>query len=153
WGTAKRNTTVLWLDPLPASATSQILDEKLPEVLSAELRNRVVERAGGNPFFLEELVGELMDSGVLVHGEDGWALGGTDASVAMPDTVHAVLAARIDRLPAIEKAALQAGSVVGRVFWRSPVLHLLDGEEPDFGLLEDRDLVTARRESVLADDR
>ena len=70
----------------------------------------------------------------------------------MPDTVHAVLAARIDRLPALEKAALQAGAVVGRVFWGTPVVHLLDGAEPDFGVLEERDLVTERR-STAGDDR
>ena len=66
--------------------------------------------------------------------------------------MHAVLAARIDRLPALEKAALQAGAVVGRVFWGTPVVHLLDGAEPDFGVLEERDLVTERR-STAGDDR
>jgi class 3 adenylate cyclase len=150
WGAGKRNTTVLWLDPLSEEAVSQLLDEKLP-LLPAELRDLVVERADGNPFFLEELIGELLDSGALVQTEDGWAIGG-DADVAMPDTVHAVLAARIDRLPEAEKAALQAGSVIGRVFWRAPVVELLGGE-PDFGLLEDRDLVTAHRTSTLGDDR
>jgi predicted ATPase/class 3 adenylate cyclase len=151
WGAGKRNTTVLWLDPLSEEAVSQLLHEKLP-LLPAELRELVVERADGNPFFLEELIGELLDSGALVQTEDGWAVGG-DADVAMPDTVHAVLAARIDRLPETEKAALQAGSVIGRVFWRSPVVELLGGSEPDFGLLEDRDLVTAHRASALVDDR
>jgi len=71
----------------------------------------------------------------------------------MPDTVHAVLAARIDRLPEAEKAALQAGAVIGRVFWRGPVVHLLEGDEPDFGLLEERDLIASRRDSRLTDDR
>ena len=52
----------------------------------------------------------------------------------MPDTVHAVLAARIDRLPPVEKSALQAGAVVGRVFWRAPVVHLLGSEDPVFEL-------------------
>ena len=115
WGTGKRNTTVLWLDPLSVDAVAQLLDEKLPE-LPEELRDLLVERADGNPFFLEELVGELVDSGVLVQSEDGWVVGRHDPDFAMPDTVHAVLAARIDRLPASEKAALQAGAVMGRVF-------------------------------------
>jgi class 3 adenylate cyclase len=151
WGSGKRNTTVLWLDPLPAAAVAQLLEEKLP-AMPGELRDLVVERAGGNPFFLEELVGELLDSGALVETDEGWAIGRESAALAMPDTVHAVLAARIDRLPETEKAALQAGSVIGRVFWRSPVLELVSGEEPDFGLLEERDLVISRRESTLADD-
>ena len=151
WGLGKRNATVLWLDPLSAAAVSQLLEEKLPR-LPDDLRDRLVERADGNPFFLEELVGELVDSGALVQSGDGWTVGRADAGFAMPDTVHAVLAARIDRLPALAKAALQAGAVVGRVFWGSPVVHLLDGAEPDFGVLEERDLVTERR-TTAGDDR
>jgi AAA ATPase domain len=152
WASGKRNATILRLDALSTEAVSQLLERKLP-AMPAELRDLVVERADGNPFFVEELVGDLLDSGVLVQTEDGWAMGDSDAGFAMPDTVHAVLAARIDRLPEAEKAALQAGAVVGRVFWRGPVLHLLDGGEPDFGLLEERDLVASRRESTLSDDR
>jgi class 3 adenylate cyclase len=153
WGSGRRNTTVLWLDPLPAHVASLMLEEMLPAVLPDDLRELLVERAEGNPFFLEELVGELVDSGVLVRREGGWALGDQAADVSVPDSVHAVLAARIDRLPAVEKEALQAAAVIGRVFWRTPVLHLLTDAEPDFDLLEERDLVTARRESALADDR
>ncbi|MET0559989.1 MAG: adenylate/guanylate cyclase domain-containing protein, partial [Gaiellaceae bacterium] len=152
WGTGKRNTTVLWLDPLSADATSQLLEEKLP-ALTDELRDLLVERADGNPFFLEELVAELVDSGVLVQSEDGWVVGRHDPDVAMPDTVHAVLAARIDRLPANEKAALQAGAVMGRVFSSAAVVHLLGGAEPDFDVLEERDLVAALRSSTPSDDR
>ena len=152
WGTGKRNTTVLWLDPLSVGAVSQLLEEKLPE-MPAELRELLVERADGNPFFLEELVGELVDSGVLVQSEDGWVVEPHDPDFAMPDTVHAVLAARIDRLPASEKAALQAGAVLGKVFSTAAVVHLLGGDEPDFGLLEERDLVIAVRPAVPSEDR
>lgn len=152
WGTGRRNATLLWLNPLLGSAVAQLLQEKLPQ-LPDELRDLLIERAGGNPFFLEELVGELVDSGVLVESDEGWVVGRPDAAFAMPDTVHAVLAARIDRLPATEKAALQAGAVMGRVFSRDAVVHLLGDEEPDFGLLEERDLVIGRRSSAQTDDR
>ena len=152
WGTGQRNTTVLWLDPLSVDAVSRLLDEKLPE-LPEELRDVLVARADGNPFFLEELVGELVDSGVLVQSEGGWVVGRYDPDAAIPDTVHAVLAARIDRLPAAEKTALQAGAVMGRVFSSAPVVHLLGGEKPDFGVLEERDLVTAVRPSSEGADR
>ena len=89
---------------------------------------------------------------MLVQSGNEWTVVRSDAGFAMPDTVHAVLAARIDRLPALEKSALQAGAVVGRVFWGTPVVHLLDGAEPDFGVLEDRDLVAERRMTA-GDDR
>ena len=75
WGSGKRNTTVLWLDPLPAAAASQMLDEMLPAALPTDLRDLVIERADGNPFFLEELVGELVDRGVLVRTGDAWVIG------------------------------------------------------------------------------
>jgi class 3 adenylate cyclase len=152
WGAAKRNSTVLWLGPLPADAATHMLDEMLSAALPEDVRRSVVERADGNPFFLEELVGELVDSGALVEADGEWVLGAPEATLPMPDTVHAVLAARIDRLPQTEKAALQAGAVVGRVFWRAPVVHLLDGEEPDFGILEERDLIAERR-GFRSDDR
>jgi class 3 adenylate cyclase len=152
WGTGKRNTTVLWLDPLSVDAVAQLLEEKLPE-LPEELRDLLVDRADGNPFFLEELVGELVDSGVLVQSEDGWVVGRHDPDFAMPDTVHAVLAARIDRLPASEKAALQAGAVMGKVFSTSAVVHLLGGDDPDFGVLEERDLVIAVRSATPSEER
>jgi class 3 adenylate cyclase len=152
WGAGKRNATVLWLDPLPVGAVSQLLDERLPE-LPDELRDLLVGRAGGNPFFLEELMGELIDSGVLVQSDEGWVVARGEGDLAMPDTVHAVLAARIDRLPEVEKAALQAGAVMGRVFSRAGVVHLLGGDEPDFGLLEERDLVVSVRARVSGEDR
>jgi class 3 adenylate cyclase/tetratricopeptide (TPR) repeat protein len=151
WGSGRRNATVLWLDPLALSEASQMLEEMVAAALPDDLRQTVVERAEGNPFFLEELVGELVDRGALVQTEDGWSMRAGEPDLAIPDTVHAVLAARIDRLPPVEKNGLQAAAVVGRVFWRPSVLHLTLGEEPDFGLLEERDLITARRGAVLAE--
>ena len=152
WGLGRRNATVLWLDPLAPAQASEMLEEMVATALPEEVRQALVDRAEGNPFFLEELVGELVDRGVLVQSGDGWSLGTGDPDLAIPDTVHAVLAARIDRLPPLEKNGLQAASVVGRVFWRPPVLHLTLGEEPDFGLLEERDLITAQRRSVVVED-
>jgi class 3 adenylate cyclase len=151
WGAGRRNATVLWLDPLPAATASELLDELVAGALPDDLRQLLVTRAGGNPFFLEELVGELVDSGVLVRSGDAWELAARDPELLVPDTVHAVLAARIDRLPPDDKATLQAASVIGRRFWSAPVAHLL-GREPDFALLEDRDLISARRGSSLGSD-
>ena len=106
-----------------------------------EVRSLLVERAEGNPFFLEEL-----HSNVAEQREPA-------AASRIPDNVHAVLAARIDQLPETEKAALQAAAVIGRVFWHGPVRELLDGVAPDFALLEARDFVRRRLSSALADER
>ncbi|CAN5220220.1 hypothetical protein BH09ACT13_BH09ACT13_14480 [soil metagenome] len=141
WGGGRRNVTTIWLEPLPTEAASRMVDELLSVDLPAELRDLVVGRAEGNPFDFEELVGALVDAGVLERREGEWVVGEAPAGFSVPDTVHAVLAARMDRLPPTEKAALQAASVVGRSFWPGSVVHLLHGDEPDFGLLEERDFI------------
>ena len=153
WGAGRRNAATIWLEPLPERETSRLLDGLLAVELPSELRELVVRRAEGNPFFVEELVGELLDAGVLERRDGEWALGERRPGFTVPDTVHAVLSARMDRLPATEKAALQAASVVGRVFWIRPVIHLLDGEEPDFDLLEERDFVRRSGASSMAGER
>ena len=80
----------------------------------------------------------------------GWTVSELPAGFAVPDSVQAVLAARIDLLPPAEKAALQAGSVIGRVFWTGPVYELVPGSQPDFRVLEDRDFIRRRSGSTIA---
>jgi len=153
WSGGWRNATTIWLEPLPAEVASRMLDELLDLELPPELRELVVERAEGNPFFVEELVGALVDAGVLGRRNGAWVVGELPAGFSVPDSVHAVLAARMDRLPPSEKAGLQAASVVGRVFWPAPVVHLLEGEEPSFDLLEERDFIRRRAGSTVAGGR
>jgi tetratricopeptide (TPR) repeat protein len=153
WGAARRNTATIWLDPLQPQDTEEMLDGLLSLELPAAIEQLVVERAGGNPFFVEELVGELVEAGVLERHNGGWRTGELPEGFSVPDSVHAVLAARIDRLPPTEKAALQAASVVGGVFWPSAVAHVLDGPEPSFDVLEDRDFVRARSGSSAPGER
>lgn len=150
WGTGWRNATTIWLEALRTEATSRMLDGLLSIELPEALAKLIVERAEGNPFFLEELVGELVDGGVLERRDGTWRTHELPEGFAVPDSVHAVLAARIDRLPPLEKAALQAASVVARVFWAGPVVHLLGGEEPNFELLEERDFIRGRGGSSIA---
>src|SRR6266516_2336560 len=85
----------------------------------------------------------------MSRSNGGWSFGELPPGFSVPDTVQAVLAARIDLLPPGEKAALQAAAVIGRVFWASPVRELVGGE-PDFGLLEEREFVRRRAGSSLA---
>ncbi|HUG64648.1 MAG TPA: adenylate/guanylate cyclase domain-containing protein [Gaiellaceae bacterium] len=141
WSGGRRNATTIWLEPLPSAETARLVDELLAVEVPEPLRDLLVERAEGNPFFLEELLGELVDTGVLERQNGAWSVGELPADFSIPDSVHAVLAARLDRLPPREKAGLQAASVVGRTFRAGPVAHLLDGEEPDLVLLERRDFI------------
>ena len=133
WG-RRRNAETVWLEPLPDAEAYALLDDLCGEDVPQQVRSLLVERAEGNAFFLEELHASL-------------------GAHPIPDTVHAVLAARIDRLPPTEKAALQAAAVIGRVFWRGPVCELLDEADPDFALLESRDFVRRRLGSALADEQ
>jgi hypothetical protein len=129
-----------------------MLDEMLAGGLPAELSKLVVERAEGNPFFVEELLGVLIDRGLLSRRNGSWALRELPTDFTVPDSVHAVLAGRIDLLGAAEKAALQAAAVIGRVFWTGPVYELVEAK-PDLRVLEDRDFVRRRPGSSMAGER
>src|SRR5262249_10825133 len=84
----------------------------------------LIARTEGNPFFLEESVRTLAETGVLVGERGAYRLGQALSSIQVPATVQAVLAARIDRLPAAAKRLLQTAAVIGtEVPW--PLLHAI----------------------------
>lgn len=145
WGAGRRNATTVWLEPLAEAEAARLVDE-----LPKELRDGVVARAEGNPFFVEELVSSLLDRGVLRRG-DGWETAAAIDWATVPDTVHALLASRIDLLDPDAKATLQAASVIGRAFWQAPLRELL-GSEPMLTSLEDRDFVRRRGGSSMSGD-
>ena len=152
WGAGRRNSSLLWLEPLTSDETQLLLRQLLASELPDELRSALVERAEANPFFVEELVSTLIDHHVLERSNGSWAVRDLPSRFAIPDSVHALVAARLDLLPALEKAALQAAAVTGRIFWATAVSTLLDGAEADFGLLEDRDFIRRRAGSSRAED-
>jgi len=153
WGSDERGARWLRLEALPEADTGRLLNALLGTELPAALQTIVLDRAEGNPFFVEELVATLIDRGVLRQTNAGWSFGELPADFHLPDSVQAVLAARIDLLPPAEKAALQAASVIGRVFWTGPVYELVRGAQPDLGLLEERGFVLRRSSSTLAGER
>ena len=152
WGGGRRNGSLVWLDALSGADTRRLVDELLMAGLPAELSDLILERAEGNPFFVEELLATLMDQGVLERTNAGWRAVRATAGIDVPDSVQAVLAARMDLLDSPAKRALQAAAVVGRVFWAGPVRHMMDGVEPDFAMLEQRDFIRRRAGSSMARD-
>jgi len=149
WGGGKRNVTLLGLEPLTGRETAEMVSELLASDLPDPVREALVERAGGNPFFVEELVATLIDHGVLARSNGGWKAKELPEGFEIPDSVQGVLAARIDLLPPGEKAALQAASVIGRTFWPAPLEQLLEGAGPSYELLEERDFIRRRSGSSL----
>lgn len=105
------------LAPMEDSHITRLVTELLgSDPSTAGLVARIAERASGNPFFAEEIVRDLADRGVL-HGKRGaYTCDGAGADVEVPATLQAAIAARIDRLPADAKAALNAAAVVGLRF-------------------------------------
>src|SRR5204863_1547040 len=77
----------------------------------------IVARAGGNPFFIEESIRALVDSGAIARDEKGdWVLRERAAALEVPATLHGVVAARIDRLPPVARETIQLASVIGQRF-------------------------------------
>jgi class 3 adenylate cyclase len=113
WG-SKTFYTQLRLDPLPPASAEELLQALLGEDASLlPLTQRLIARTQGNPFFLEESVRTLVETGVLVGARGAYRLVQPVSSLQVPATVQAVLAARIDRLPAEDKRLLQTAAVVG----------------------------------------
>jgi predicted ATPase len=99
--------TQLRLDPLPPESADELLQALLGNDASlARLKRLLIERTEGNPFFLEESVWALVETGVLVVERSAYRLAKPLVSLQVPATVQAVLAARIDRLPLDEKRLL-----------------------------------------------
>ena len=107
---------ILPVGPLPASQTSQLAQGLLKLQLPPELEHLLVERTEGNPFFVEELLKALIDEGVIARTRTGFELKKDVRTVQLPDTIHGVILARLDRLEAQTRDTLQYASVIGRRF-------------------------------------
>ena len=114
WG-SKTYYTQLRLDPLPPASAEAFLQALLGDDPSLEaLKRLLIARTEGNPFFLEESVRTLVETGVLVGTSGAYRLAHAVPTIQVPATVQAVLAARIDRLPLEEKRLLQTTAVIGK---------------------------------------
>ena len=131
WGGGKWNATTVLLEPLDAAETEQLLAEL--GGTGAELRERVVQVAEGNPLFVEEMLALVRDS--------------SGGEVEVPPTIHALLAARLDQLDPAERSVLECGAIEGRTFHRGAVAALAEGE----GELDRRLVALVRKELVRPD--
>lgn len=155
WGQNIASFRSLQLEALSKEDSRHLVNQilqKVPELPSA-ISELVVGGAEGNPFYLEELVRMLIDAQVIRPQENHWRIDLTRlATVHVPHTLTEVIQSRLDNLPTIERATLQLGSVVGRVFWDQAVVELQGGQEREkilgaISRLKLKDLVFERRPS------
>ncbi len=143
WGGGRLRAAAIELEPLAPAESEQLLDALLADrELSTSERKTLLEKTEGNPLFVEETMRMLLE-------------GGTSAK-RIPDTLQAMIAARIDRLPRGEKRLLQRASVIGRIFWEGAVERLLpdvDELEPVLDALLLRDFVTRESRSSITGER
>ncbi len=125
WGAGLRNFTSIYLEPLPATAMEELLGGLVPG-LPGDLRDRILERAEGVPLYAVETVRMLIDRGALVQEGSVYKPVGEVPALEVPETLHALIAARLDGLPAEERRLLQDAAVVGKTFAR-PALSAVSG--------------------------
>jgi class 3 adenylate cyclase/tetratricopeptide (TPR) repeat protein len=155
WGGGRRNHSSVVLEPLSHDQSELLVSLLLAiDDLPHATRERILERAEGNPFFLEEVIRRLIDEGAIAHRDGAWVASRNLGDMEIPDTIQGVIAARIDLLGPTEKRALQAGAVVGRVFWDGVAGSLLGGDATEaLAELERRDLILSRLSSTMSGQR
>lgn len=153
WAGGLANASTIVLERFDDASSRRLVRELAGPGTADELVERIATVGEGNPLFLEELVRSLRERGVI--GTTGDAADHVDIeAIEVPPTIQAVLAARLDALPAPDKAAAQAASVVGRRFWASAVAALTGASTDDVRAtlrrLQSRELVVPVEESSLS---
>ncbi len=117
WGAGTRSFSSIYLDPLSASAMEELLSGLVPG-LPPDIRAQILERAQGVPLYAVETVRMLLDRGLLARDGAVYAPAGPIASLEVPETLHALIAARLDGLSPDERRVVQDGAVLGKTFFK-----------------------------------
>src|SRR3954462_1134718 len=123
WGAGLRNFTSLYLEPLPREAMEQLLAGLVPG-LPEQTREQILARAEGVPLYAVETVRMLLDRGLLEQDGPVYVPMGEIGELEVPETLHALIAARLDGLSAEERRVLADGAVLGKMFTREGLLAL-----------------------------
>ena len=130
WGAGHRNFTSLYLEPLSETAMGELLDGLVPG-LPHTLREQILARAEGVPLYAVETVRMLLDRGALVQEGSVYRPLGEISSLEVPETLHALIAARLDGLTPQERRVLQDGAVLGKTFTQVGLASLSDDRDAD----------------------
>ncbi|MEX2420715.1 MAG: AAA family ATPase, partial [Actinomycetota bacterium] len=115
WGTGKRSVTSIYLDPLPEGSMDELLTGLVPG-LPDELSAKVLDRAEGIPLYAVETVRMLLDRGLVIEEGGAYRPAGAVGELEVPETLHGLIAARLDGLTAEERRLAQDAAVVGKTF-------------------------------------
>ncbi|MDQ6628547.1 MAG: tetratricopeptide repeat protein [Pseudomonadota bacterium] len=156
WGSGQHNHERIDLGPLSKRSSRELVSAMLSrlETVPVALRDLLTSSAEGNPYFVEELIGMLIDDGVIVTGTESWSVSADRLlEVHVPGTLAGVLQARIDSLPASEKAALLNASVIGHVFWDEALRRIAPQADDALAGLTRRELTYGRETSAFEGTR
>ena len=151
WAGGKVHSTSVLLGPLSEADVSRLIANLLGvSAASPSVERKITEAAEGNPLYVEEFLAMLIEDGLVRRAGDEW-IGTTDlATIATPASIRALLAARLDRLPVMEREVLQLAAVVGKTFTREAVEALVEAEaRPDVA----RRLESVVRREIIRPDR
>jgi class 3 adenylate cyclase/tetratricopeptide (TPR) repeat protein len=148
-----RGRTALSVEPLQPAAMRRLVGALAP-ALTGEPLASLTARAGGIPLFVLEMVRSWVDTGTLVQTAEGYRFAGTSADIAVPQSLHKLLAARLDALGPRARRLLGIASVVGTSFGEAALLALSGQQEDevrdDLADLVSRDVLTPYREALPA---
>jgi class 3 adenylate cyclase/tetratricopeptide (TPR) repeat protein len=153
FGPGGHDVVAISLRPLTETQSNDLVDRLLEVAeLPETLRGQIIAKADGNPFFVEEILQRLIDEGALERDGEQWRATESIGAVRIPDSVQALLAARIDALQPDERRVLQEAAVVGRIFWAASLDGAVEGVELEASLagLERKGLILVRPTSSLA---
>ncbi len=158
WGGGKLNAATVSLEPLTEDQARALVANLLGSAdLPIELAEGIVERAEGNPLFVEETFAMLIDDGLVVREDDRWRVTGDLSAVTVPPSIQALLAARLERLSPEERTVLEAAAVIGKDFFVGAVRELVPEDArqrvpSDLMALMRKELIRAERTTLPGED-
>ena len=151
WGGGKLNATSMLLEPLDEEQSATLVRELLGDAdLPVDVQKKIADTAEGNPLFVEQMLEMLIDDSYLVRDGDSWRSTRPADAISVPPTIHALLAARLDRLAPNERQTIERASVIGKVFYSGAVREMTPG--PGRGELRHNLQTLVRKELVRPDE-
>ncbi|MDQ3865672.1 MAG: AAA family ATPase [Actinomycetota bacterium] len=156
WGGGMLNATTVLLGPLTPEESGLLIADRLPSgAVEDAVRMRITEAAEGNPLFIEEMLAMLVEDGVVRQSDGQWVASADLPAIAVPPTIQALLAARLDGLGGDERAVLERASVEGKVFHRGSIQELWPecrNLDKHLGTLVRKELIRPDRSAIVDDE-